>query len=188
MNARRDVRDAPFNLGRFGTIINVVAVLWIMFVTVLVFSMPAVIPVTRWSSGLFSRERAEVMIVPVDYASTVFVGFGVISAVWYIIRRTNTLLRILGLYFVLKEFWATFMMENNGLPHRRTGHESRLKSLHGKIHHLAAATTLASVTNLKRRRGNRILVSPCELCHLGQQFFVLLKDYMVGETQVSQMI
>jgi amino acid transporter len=48
MNARRDVHDAPFNLGRFGTVINVVAVLWIMFVTVL-FSMPAVIPVTRWS-------------------------------------------------------------------------------------------------------------------------------------------
>ncbi|KAG2344215.1 amino acid transporter [Suillus weaverae] len=69
MNARRDMHDAPFNLGKFGTVINAVAVLWITFVTVL-FSMPAVIPVTRWS---------------MNYASAVFVGFGVISAVWYII-------------------------------------------------------------------------------------------------------
>ncbi|KAG1733499.1 amino acid permease-domain-containing protein [Suillus lakei] len=70
MNARKDMHDAPFNLGRFGTVINAVAVLWIMFAIVL-FSMPAVIPVTRWS---------------MNYASVVFVGFGVISAVWYMIR------------------------------------------------------------------------------------------------------
>ncbi|KAG1804585.1 amino acid transporter [Suillus variegatus] len=70
MNARRDMHDAPFNLGRFGTVINAVAVLWIMFAMVL-FSMPAVIPVTR---------------VSMNYASVVFVGFGVISAVWYLIN------------------------------------------------------------------------------------------------------
>ncbi|KAG2039413.1 amino acid transporter [Suillus americanus] len=70
MNARRDMHDAPFNLGRFGTVINVIAVLWIMFAMVL-FSMPAVIPVTR---------------VSMNYASAVFVGFGVISAVWYLIN------------------------------------------------------------------------------------------------------
>ncbi|KAG1807847.1 amino acid transporter [Suillus subaureus] len=70
MNARRDMHDAPFNLGKFGTIINAVAVLWIMFVTVL-FSMPAIIPVTMWS---------------MNYASVVFVGFGMISAVWYLIN------------------------------------------------------------------------------------------------------
>ncbi|KAG1800096.1 amino acid transporter [Suillus variegatus] len=70
MDARRDMHDAPFNLGKFGTIINAVAVLWIMFVTVL-FSMPAVIPVTRWS---------------MNYASVVFGGFGVISAAWYMIN------------------------------------------------------------------------------------------------------
>ncbi|KAG2068359.1 amino acid transporter [Suillus decipiens] len=69
MNARRDMRDAPYNLGIFGTVINAVAVLWIVFVTVL-FSMPAVIPVTIWS---------------MNYASAVFLGFGVISAVWYMI-------------------------------------------------------------------------------------------------------
>ncbi|KAG1844723.1 amino acid transporter [Suillus subluteus] len=70
MNARRDMHDAPFNLGRFGTVINVIAVLWIMFVTVL-FSMPAVIPVTIWS---------------MNYASAMFVGFGMISAAWYMIN------------------------------------------------------------------------------------------------------
>ncbi|KAG2039412.1 amino acid transporter [Suillus americanus] len=70
MNARQDMHDAPFNLGRFGTVINVIAVLWNMFVTVL-FSMPAVIPVTIWS---------------MNYASAVFAGFGVISAVWYMIN------------------------------------------------------------------------------------------------------
>jgi amino acid transporter len=48
MNGRRDMHDAPFNLGRFGAVINVIAVLWIVFVTVL-FSMPAAIPVTNWS-------------------------------------------------------------------------------------------------------------------------------------------
>ncbi|KAG1869471.1 amino acid transporter [Suillus subalutaceus] len=70
MNARRDMHDAPFNLGRFGTVINAVAVLWIMFAMVL-FSMPAVIPVTK---------------VSMNYASAVFVGFAVISAVWYLIN------------------------------------------------------------------------------------------------------
>ncbi|KAG1869473.1 amino acid transporter [Suillus subalutaceus] len=70
MNARRDMHDAPFNLDRFGTVINVIAVLWIMFVTVL-FSMPAVIPVTTWS---------------MNYASAMFVGFGMIGAAWYMIN------------------------------------------------------------------------------------------------------
>ncbi|KAG0702110.1 amino acid transporter [Suillus ampliporus] len=70
LNGRQDMHDAPFNLGRFGTVINTVAVLWIMFAMVL-FSMPAVIPVTK---------------VSMNYASVVFVGFGVISAVWYMIN------------------------------------------------------------------------------------------------------
>ncbi|KAG2068367.1 amino acid transporter [Suillus decipiens] len=70
MDGRQDMHDAPFNLGRFGTAINAVAVFWIMFAMVL-FSMPAVIPVTS---------------VSMNYASVVFVGFGVISAVWYLIN------------------------------------------------------------------------------------------------------
>jgi len=65
---RQDVADAPFGLGRvLGTIVNVIAVLWIAFAIVL-FSMPAIVPVTK---------------VTMNYASVVFVGFAVISAVWY---------------------------------------------------------------------------------------------------------
>ncbi|OAX37073.1 hypothetical protein K503DRAFT_823049, partial [Rhizopogon vinicolor AM-OR11-026] len=70
LNGRQDMHNAPFNLGRFGTVINAIAVLWIMFAMVL-FSMPAVIPVTKST---------------MNYASVVFVGFGVISAVWYMIN------------------------------------------------------------------------------------------------------
>ncbi|KAH7928008.1 amino acid transporter [Leucogyrophana mollusca] len=69
-NGRRDMEDAPFNLGKWGGVINAIAVLWIIFAIVL-FSMPAVIPVTQ---------------VSMNYASVVFVGFGVISAVWYMIN------------------------------------------------------------------------------------------------------
>jgi amino acid transporter len=42
---RKHVMDAPFNLGRWGVPLNVIAVLWTSFQLVL-FSMPAVIPVT----------------------------------------------------------------------------------------------------------------------------------------------
>ncbi|KAG9308658.1 amino acid transporter [Chiua virens] len=69
-SGRRDVADAPFSLGRVGPVVNAIAVLWILFATVL-FSMPAIIPVTA---------------VTMNYASVVFVGFGVISAVWYMIN------------------------------------------------------------------------------------------------------
>ncbi|KAL0572661.1 hypothetical protein V5O48_009302 [Marasmius crinis-equi] len=72
-NGRRDVRDSPFSLGKYGkglgVSLNVVAVLWIAFEIVL-FSMPAVRPVTKST---------------MNYASVVFVGFGVISAIWYMI-------------------------------------------------------------------------------------------------------
>lgn len=69
-NGRKDVRDAPFSLGKAGHVVNGIAVLWIMFAMVL-FSMPAVIPVTR---------------VTMNYASVVFVGFAAICAVWYMIN------------------------------------------------------------------------------------------------------
>jgi amino acid transporter len=45
---RKHVADAPFNLRRWGVPLNVIAVLWTSFQLVL-FSMPAVIPVTRVS-------------------------------------------------------------------------------------------------------------------------------------------
>ncbi|EIW76916.1 amino acid transporter [Coniophora puteana RWD-64-598 SS2] len=69
LNGRKDVHDAPFSLGKWGNVVNAIAVLWIMFAIVL-FSMPAVIPVTQSS---------------MNYASVVFVGFGLFSAVWYMI-------------------------------------------------------------------------------------------------------
>ena len=46
MNRRRDVEDAPFSLGRWGVVINLISVLWILF-AICLFSMPAVIPVTK---------------------------------------------------------------------------------------------------------------------------------------------
>ncbi|KJA24898.1 hypothetical protein HYPSUDRAFT_453535 [Hypholoma sublateritium FD-334 SS-4] len=68
-NGRRDVADAPFSLGRWGYAVNTFAVLWVIF-SIVLFSMPAVIPVTR---------------VSMNYASVVFVGFAVLSAMWYLI-------------------------------------------------------------------------------------------------------
>lgn len=47
-NGRRDVADAPFSLGRWGYAVNTFAVLWVAF-SIVLFSMPAVIPVTRVS-------------------------------------------------------------------------------------------------------------------------------------------
>jgi hypothetical protein len=51
-NGRKDMADAPFNLGRWGFAINIFAVLWTSFEIVL-FSMPAVIPVTPASMSKF---------------------------------------------------------------------------------------------------------------------------------------
>ncbi|KAK0443480.1 amino acid transporter [Armillaria borealis] len=70
VNGRDNVKDSPYSLGRWGWTINSIAVLWTMFEMVL-FSMPAVVPVTR---------------VSMNYASVVFVGFATISAVWYTIN------------------------------------------------------------------------------------------------------
>lgn len=43
---RKHLADAPFSLGRWGLPLNVIAVLWSSFQLVL-FSMPAVVPVTK---------------------------------------------------------------------------------------------------------------------------------------------
>ncbi|KAJ5112181.1 hypothetical protein N7532_000226 [Penicillium argentinense] len=67
---RVEVKHAKWNCGNFvGTIANVLALAWIAFELVL-FSMPTALPVTR---------------VSMNYASVVFVGFMVISAVWYFV-------------------------------------------------------------------------------------------------------
>jgi len=66
---RKHVVDAPFSLGRWGYVANLIALLWTLFQLVLL-SMPAIIPVTP---------------VTMNYAAVVGVGFAVISALWYLI-------------------------------------------------------------------------------------------------------
>ncbi|KAF7720081.1 Uncharacterized protein PECH_008045 [Penicillium ucsense] len=67
-HGRKEVSKAPWNCGPIlGTAVNVIALAWIVFELVL-FSMPTALPVTASS---------------MNYASVVFVGFMVISAVWY---------------------------------------------------------------------------------------------------------
>jgi amino acid transporter len=51
-NGRKDMDKAPFPLGKWGTVINSIAVMWALFAIVL-FSMPAVIPVTKASMSAF---------------------------------------------------------------------------------------------------------------------------------------
>jgi amino acid transporter len=64
------VNHAKWNCGPvIGTVVNIVALLWIAFEVVL-FSMPTALPVTA---------------ITMNYASVVFVGFGAISAAWYFI-------------------------------------------------------------------------------------------------------
>ncbi|KAJ4468961.1 amino acid/polyamine transporter I [Lentinula lateritia] len=66
---REPARDVPFSLGVWGYPLNVLAVLWIAFEMVIV-SMPVSLPVQPSD---------------MNYASAVFVGFIVISALWFII-------------------------------------------------------------------------------------------------------
>ncbi|GAB7356955.1 hypothetical protein MBLNU459_g7797t1 [Dothideomycetes sp. NU459] len=68
MLGRRElIKDAPFNMGVFGLVCNVVTVAWSLLAVPL-FCMPSAIPVTTTS---------------MNYASVVFVGFTFISSVWY---------------------------------------------------------------------------------------------------------
>lgn len=65
---RQEVNSARWTMGAtIGWPVNVIAVLWIAFETVL-FSMPQLLPVTE---------------VSMNYAIVVFVGFMVLSAAWY---------------------------------------------------------------------------------------------------------
>ena len=84
-NGRKDMIDAPFSLGCWGFGINLFAALWIAFEMVL-FSMPAVIPVTQVSMSKGSQMLYRSLLIVfslIDYASVVFVGFAVVSAIWY---------------------------------------------------------------------------------------------------------
>lgn len=70
-NRRSEVSKAEWNCGQFfGTIINILALAWIAFELVL-FSMPATLPVTA---------------VSMNYASVVFVGLTVLAFMWYLIH------------------------------------------------------------------------------------------------------
>ena len=63
------IDNAPFHLGKFGYVINVITIFWILLAIVL-FTMPTAIPVT--SSTM-------------NYASVLFVFFSGVSILWYAI-------------------------------------------------------------------------------------------------------
>ena len=94
LNRRREVLDAPYSLGHWGYFINCIAVLWVFFEMVL-FSMPAVIPVTSTSMSEWDTRRfftfflleQSLTAILIDYASVVFVGFASISAAWYLMSE-----------------------------------------------------------------------------------------------------
>jgi amino acid transporter len=69
LRGRKAVKHSTFSLGKFGFIINYITVIWIVL-AILLFSMPVSIPVTAQS---------------MNYASVVFMGFAVISVLWYAI-------------------------------------------------------------------------------------------------------
>lgn len=71
VHRRREVNGARWTMGgTVGWVVNVVALLWIVFETVL-FSMPTTLPVTA---------------VSMNYAIVVFFGFMVMSAIWYAVH------------------------------------------------------------------------------------------------------
>ncbi|KAK8847707.1 hypothetical protein IAR55_005566 [Kwoniella newhampshirensis] len=67
LRRRTAVKNAPYSLGKFGYVINIVTVVWISF-SIILFCMPTAIPVTPQS---------------MNYASVVFAGFSFIAALWY---------------------------------------------------------------------------------------------------------
>lgn len=66
---REAVRHSPFSLGRFGTLVNLVCVVWIVF-AVVIFCMPVSLPVDAGS---------------MNYASVVFAGFAAVAVAWYVV-------------------------------------------------------------------------------------------------------
>ncbi|KAG5941335.1 hypothetical protein E4U59_001807 [Claviceps monticola] len=64
---REAVKHSPYSLGKFGPIINIICVVWIMFALV-IFCMPVTLPVDASS---------------MNYASVVFAGFAAIAVAWY---------------------------------------------------------------------------------------------------------
>ncbi|KAK4550656.1 hypothetical protein LTR36_000235 [Oleoguttula mirabilis] len=70
LRGRRMVKHSTFSLGRFGFVINVVCLCWIVLAIVL-FCMPVSLPVSPSS---------------MNYASVVFAGFAAMSIGWYFVR------------------------------------------------------------------------------------------------------
>jgi amino acid transporter len=89
-NRRIEVNQARWNCGKVvGPIVNIVALCWITFEVVL-FSMPTTLPTTS---------------TLMNYSSVVFVGFGVISAVWYFVyARKGKPFSIFPRIFVAREY------------------------------------------------------------------------------------
>lgn len=86
-NGRREVMKAQWNCGRIvGPIVNVIALCWISFELVL-FSMPAVLPVTK---------------VSMNYASVVFAGFMAIAVAWYAVHARKCMVPFYDLRMELK--------------------------------------------------------------------------------------
>lgn len=95
-NRRSEVNSARWNCGNtIGYIANVVAVVWIMFELVL-FSMPAALPVTA---------------VSMNYAIVVFVGFMAIAAGWYLIHARKGM----GLNSFINNPWFTSLFLDDRL-------------------------------------------------------------------------
>jgi amino acid transporter len=67
LRGRHLIDKAPFHLGKFGYVINIITVLWILL-AIVIFTMPTVIPVTPSS---------------MNYASVLFVFFAGVSVLWY---------------------------------------------------------------------------------------------------------
>ena len=86
-NRRVEVSQARWNCGPvIGPIVNILAMIWIAF-EVILFSMPTALPVTA---------------ISMNYASVVFVGFGVISAFWYFAyARKGKFSLVLLLHYIL---------------------------------------------------------------------------------------
>lgn len=69
LRGRRLVRHSTYSLGRWGFLLNLIAVAWVL-VAFALFSMPSQLPVTAST---------------MNYTSAVFVGFATISVGWYTI-------------------------------------------------------------------------------------------------------
>ncbi|KAK5040236.1 hypothetical protein LTS07_000733 [Exophiala sideris] len=74
LRRRKATQHASFSLGKFGYVINIATICWIVLAVVL-FCMPVAIPVTATS---------------MNYASVVFAGFFAIAVIWYFVSARKS--------------------------------------------------------------------------------------------------